>query len=158
MCVCVCVFVFVCVCVCCTPYCLSLSHAVNCTEQDVLRSRVKTTGIQETPFQTANVNFRMVDVGGKRKRAHPRDRDSDDVLCCFTPSTFWLVVWPFRFCFVAFCRSHAGCVAGQRSERKKWIHCFQDVTAVIFCVAMSEVSAGCCCCCCCALILPPSMI
>jgi len=29
-------------------------------------------------------------------------------------------------------------VGGQRSERKKWIHCFQDVTALIFCVAMSE--------------------
>eukprot|EP01100_Stratorugosa_tubuloviscum_P004746 TRINITY_DN219_c1_g1_i1.p1 TRINITY_DN219_c1_g1~~TRINITY_DN219_c1_g1_i1.p1 ORF type:complete len:355 (-),score=144.66 TRINITY_DN219_c1_g1_i1:119-1183(-) len=29
-------------------------------------------------------------------------------------------------------------VGGQRSERRKWIHCFQDVTAVIFCVAMSE--------------------
>merc|ERR1711988_726608 len=27
---------------------------------------------------------------------------------------------------------------GQRSERKKWIHCFQEVTALIFCVAMSE--------------------
>lgn len=60
------------------------------SEQDVLRSRVKTTGIQEITFTTNSVNFRMVDVGG------------------------------------------------QRSERKKWIHCFQDVTAVIFCVAMSE--------------------
>jgi len=29
-------------------------------------------------------------------------------------------------------------VGGQRSERKKWIHCFEDVTAVVFCVAMSE--------------------
>jgi len=29
-------------------------------------------------------------------------------------------------------------VGGQRSERKKWIHCFEDVTAIIFCVAMSE--------------------
>lgn len=29
-------------------------------------------------------------------------------------------------------------VGGQRSERKKWMYCFQDVTAVIFCVAMSE--------------------
>ena len=28
-------------------------------------------------------------------------------------------------------------VGGQRSERKKWIHCFEDVTAIIFCVAMS---------------------
>ncbi len=60
------------------------------TEDDVLRIRVKTTGIQEITFSTNDVNFRMVDVGG------------------------------------------------QRSERKKWIHCFQDVTAVIFCVAMSE--------------------
>ncbi|GAB5372072.1 hypothetical protein AAMO2058_001634300 [Amorphochlora amoebiformis] len=29
-------------------------------------------------------------------------------------------------------------VGGQRSERKKWLHCFQDVTAVIFVAAMSE--------------------
>ncbi|CAG0917788.1 unnamed protein product [Notodromas monacha] len=28
-------------------------------------------------------------------------------------------------------------VGGQRSERKKWIMCFQGVTAVIFCVALS---------------------
>jgi len=29
-------------------------------------------------------------------------------------------------------------VGGQRSERKKWIHCFEGVTAIIFCVALSE--------------------
>ena len=29
-------------------------------------------------------------------------------------------------------------VGGQRSERKKWIHCFEGVTAIIFLVAMSE--------------------
>jgi len=29
-------------------------------------------------------------------------------------------------------------VGGQRSERKKWIHCFEDVVGVLFCVAMSE--------------------
>ena len=60
------------------------------TEQDILRTRVKTTGIVEVHFSFKNLNFKLFDVGG------------------------------------------------QRSERKKWIHCFEDVTAIIFCVAMSE--------------------
>uniref|UniRef100_A0A1I8IIF1 Guanine nucleotide-binding protein G(O) subunit alpha n=1 Tax=Macrostomum lignano TaxID=282301 RepID=A0A1I8IIF1_9PLAT len=60
------------------------------TEQDILRTRVKTTGIVEVHFIFKNLNFKLFDVGG------------------------------------------------QRSERKKWIHCFEDVTAIIFCVAMSE--------------------
>nr|CRZ24313.1 Bm2962 [Brugia malayi] len=29
-------------------------------------------------------------------------------------------------------------VGGQRSERKKWIHCFEDVSAVIYVAAISE--------------------
>ena len=29
-------------------------------------------------------------------------------------------------------------VGGQRNERKKWIHCFHGVTALIFCIATSE--------------------
>ena len=29
-------------------------------------------------------------------------------------------------------------VGGQRSERKKWLHCFDSVNAVVFVVAMSE--------------------
>ncbi|KAL8212276.1 UNVERIFIED_CONTAM: Guanine nucleotide-binding protein G(t) subunit alpha-1 [Gekko kuhli] len=59
------------------------------TEQDVLRSRVKTMGITETQFSFKDLNFRMFDVGG------------------------------------------------QRSERKKWIHCFEGVTCIIFIAALS---------------------
>ncbi|XP_068598432.1 guanine nucleotide-binding protein G(i) subunit alpha-2b [Brachionichthys hirsutus] len=59
------------------------------TQQDVLRTRVKTTGIVETHFTFKELHFKMFDVGG------------------------------------------------QRSERKKWIHCFEGVTAIIFCVALS---------------------
>ncbi|KAH3667018.1 hypothetical protein WICMUC_005365 [Wickerhamomyces mucosus] len=29
-------------------------------------------------------------------------------------------------------------VGGQRSERKKWIHCFDNVASIIFCVSLSE--------------------
>jgi len=60
------------------------------TTDDILRARIKTTGIIETAFKIDGHDFRLVDVGG------------------------------------------------QRSERRKWLHCFQDVTAIIFCVSMSE--------------------
>jgi len=60
------------------------------TTEDILRARIKTTGIIETAFKIDGHDFRLVDVGG------------------------------------------------QRSERRKWLHCFQDVTAIIFCVSMSE--------------------
>jgi len=60
------------------------------TQADVLRARVRSTGIEEAEFKFEDISFRMVDVGG------------------------------------------------QRSERRKWIHCFDQVTAVIFCVALSE--------------------
>ncbi|XP_064543800.1 G protein alpha q subunit-like isoform X2 [Drosophila montana] len=60
------------------------------SEQDILRSRHPTTGIQEYSFPLLPLVFRMVDVGG------------------------------------------------QRSERRKWIHCFENVTSIIFLVALSE--------------------
>jgi len=60
------------------------------TVEDVLRARVRTTGIQEASFEFEKLSFRLLDVGG------------------------------------------------QRSERRKWIHCFDNVTAVMFCVGLSE--------------------
>ena len=42
-----------------------------------------------------------------------------------------LMLWPMR-------RIHMFDVGGQRSERKKWIHCFESVTSIIFCTALSE--------------------
>ncbi|GBE80515.1 Guanine nucleotide-binding protein subunit alpha [Sparassis crispa] len=60
------------------------------TDQDILRSRVKTTCITETTFKVGELTYKLFDVGG------------------------------------------------QRSERKKWIHCFENVTALVFLVSLSE--------------------
>jgi len=60
------------------------------TVEDLLRSRVRTSGIVEEVYTIDEVVFVMYDVGG------------------------------------------------QRNERKKWIHCFDSVTAVIFVAAISE--------------------
>ncbi len=60
------------------------------SDQDVLRSRVRTTGIVSNEFIIDGNKFQMYDVGG------------------------------------------------QRNERKKWIHCFEGVTAVLFVAAISE--------------------
>jgi len=60
------------------------------TDEDILFSRTRTTGITEFCFQLAGSPIRLVDVGG------------------------------------------------QRSERRKWIHCFDEVTAIFFIVAISE--------------------
>lgn len=60
------------------------------TKQDLLRIRVRTTGILEANFNIEESKFKIVDVGG------------------------------------------------QRSERKKWINCFESVTAILFVAAVSE--------------------
>ena len=60
------------------------------SEQDVLRARVRTTGIVQQNFVIKDQKYTMFDVGG------------------------------------------------QRNERRKWIHCFDNVTAVIFVTAISE--------------------
>ncbi|MCP9264692.1 Guanine nucleotide-binding protein subunit alpha [Dirofilaria immitis] len=60
------------------------------TEQDILFSRVATTGVVEVKFKIKELDFRVFDVGG------------------------------------------------QRSERRKWIHCFDNVESIIFITAVSE--------------------
>lgn len=46
-------------------------------------------------------------------------------------------IFDFRF-LMGGLNIHMFDVGGQRSERKKWIHCFDNVTLIIFCVALSE--------------------
>ncbi|CAH2293202.1 guanine nucleotide-binding subunit alpha-15 [Pelobates cultripes] len=60
------------------------------TDEDILRIRMPTTGINEYCFTVDNVNLRMVDVGG------------------------------------------------QKSERRKWIHSFENVSALIYLASLSE--------------------
>ncbi|POR32603.1 Guanine nucleotide-binding protein alpha-2 subunit [Tolypocladium paradoxum] len=58
-------------------------------DQDLLRSRLRTTGITKSEFDLGQLTYQMFDVGG------------------------------------------------QRSERKKWIHCFENVHCLLFLVAIS---------------------
>ncbi|PMD47591.1 G protein alpha subunit [Hyaloscypha variabilis F] len=57
-----------------------------------------------------------------------------DVLRARTKTTG---IYETRFCMGSL-SIHMFDVGGQRSERKKWIHCFENVTSIIFCVALSE--------------------
>lgn len=47
-------------------------------------------------------------------------------------------IYDFKFQMGSGLTIHMFDVGGQRSERKKWIHCFDNVTLIIFCVALSE--------------------
>lgn len=47
-------------------------------------------------------------------------------------------IFDFKFQMGNGLNIHMYDVGGQRSERRKWIHCFDNVTLIIFCVALSE--------------------
>lgn len=55
----------------------------------------------------------------------------------YVSSIRWLLCWRW-VCYLCRCID----VGGQRSERKKWIHCFEDVTAILFFVALSAYDLG----------------
>lgn len=82
---------------------------------DVLRARTKTTGIYETRFKMGQLSIQCVGT-----TSHP---------FLSLPGGAANLVPPSCSMFD---------VGGQRSERKKWIHCFENVTSIIFCVALSE--------------------
>ncbi|XP_033613639.1 guanine nucleotide-binding protein subunit alpha-14 isoform X3 [Fukomys damarensis] len=57
-----------------------------------------------------------------------------DVLRVRVPTT-GIIEYPFNLEDIIFRMVDVG---GQRSERRKWIHCFESVTSIIFLVALSE--------------------
>uniref|UniRef100_A0A8C6U266 Guanine nucleotide-binding protein subunit alpha n=1 Tax=Neogobius melanostomus TaxID=47308 RepID=A0A8C6U266_9GOBI len=91
------------------------------TQQDVLRVRVPTTGIIEYPFDLQSVIFRYVE---DMERTHDRSK----LKICAEVLMALLFLAP---------RQDGG-RGGQRSERRKWIHCFENVTSIMFLVALSE--------------------
>lgn len=87
------------------------------TDQDILLTRIKTTGIVEVSFIIKKVHFRYVSWLPEFRLAR-----------LFIQKLGNQTIDPFRVFDVG----------GQRSERKKWIHCFEDVNAIIFIAAVSE--------------------
>jgi len=83
------------------------------SSEDCMKARVRTSGIVERTFAIPS------DSSGEEKSDYSKTPDPVCVLDDQIP-------------FVMFD------VGGQRNERKKWIHCFDNVTSVIFVAAISE--------------------
>jgi guanine nucleotide-binding protein G(i) subunit alpha len=92
-------------------------------EMDVLKARTKTTGISETKFRSGQLGIHMFDVGGQRSERKKVSSYSETFLTLTDLSS--PVV---RFERPVFTESNVFCR----------IHCFEAVTSIIFCVALSE--------------------
>uniref|UniRef100_A0A0N7ZDJ0 Guanine nucleotide-binding protein subunit alpha n=1 Tax=Scylla olivacea TaxID=85551 RepID=A0A0N7ZDJ0_SCYOL len=104
-----------------------------CTLQDILRVRAPTTGIIEYPFDLEEIRFSYLD---DLERIISSDflPTEQDILRARVPTT-GIIEYPFDLDSIIFRMVDVG---GQRSERRKWIHCFENVTSIIFLVALSE--------------------
>jgi len=60
--------------------------------------------------------------------------NTQDILRSRTPTT-GIIEYPFDLDTIIFRMVDVG---GQRSERRKWIHCFESVTSIMFLVGLSE--------------------
>ncbi|XP_059486794.1 guanine nucleotide-binding protein G(q) subunit alpha isoform X2 [Neocloeon triangulifer] len=69
-----------------------------------------------------------------RVAAHNYLPTEQDILRVRVPTT-GIIEYPFDLEEIRFRMVDVG---GQRSERRKWIHCFENVTSIIFLVALSE--------------------
>ncbi|CAG9822592.1 unnamed protein product, partial [Phaedon cochleariae] len=70
----------------------------------------------------------------ERIRASDYLPTEQDILRARAPTT-GIIEYPFDLDSIIFRMVDVG---GQRSERRKWIHCFENVTSIIFLVALSE--------------------
>ncbi|XP_041675577.1 G protein alpha q subunit isoform X5 [Drosophila biarmipes] len=103
------------------------------TEQDILRVRVPTTGIIEYPFDLEEIRFSYLSDIARIEQADYLPTEQD-ILRARVPTT-GILEYPFDLDGIVFRMVDVG---GQRSERRKWIHCFENVTSIIFLVALSE--------------------
>ncbi|KAJ8956553.1 hypothetical protein NQ318_019277 [Aromia moschata] len=132
------------------------------TEQDILRARAPTTGIIEYPFDLDSIIFSTgrSNTSTRCRRAPVQHfaapvpshclliRPQHSRICA--DSIIFLHHIPSAWLALGRSGNSTGVgeicasttlmvdVGGQRSERRKWIHCFENVTSIIFLVALSE--------------------
>ncbi|KAI5644415.1 g-protein alpha subunit domain-containing protein [Phthorimaea operculella] len=119
------------------------------TLQDILRARAPTSGINEycfnftcdekpTIFQYMEGECKKLRFSYLSDLARIEAADylptEQDILRARQPTT-GILEYPFDLDGIIFRMVDVG---GQRSERRKWIHCFENVTSIIFLVALSE--------------------
>ncbi|XP_056629133.1 guanine nucleotide-binding protein subunit alpha-14 [Triplophysa dalaica] len=108
------------------------------SQVSAIRSLWSDAGIQECydrrrEYQlTDSAKYYLCDLDRIAEEAYvPSEQD---ILRVRVPTT-GIIEYPFDLENVIFKMVDVG---GQRSERRKWIHCFENVTSIIFLVALSE--------------------